>query len=185
MTYPASARRRFVNGGVLAKYLESASVSDMPTEVIYARVPTALKEACDAYAAQRGATLTGAVVDLLDRGLSAVSDERSVAELEKNLAEATAAKNVAEAALHAAQTELGAVKAFAQRAGREVGTCPKCNEPITGYDLLGVGACPRCSQALSSLIAPAAASPTLDQRELMFLVGALGAVLGIAYLASK
>lgn len=185
MTYPASGRRRFVNGGVLAKYLESASVSDMPTEVIYARVPTALKEACDAYAAQRGATLTGAVVDLLDRGLSAVSDERSVAELEKNLAEVAAAKNVAEAALHAAQTELGAVKAFAQRAGREVGTCPKCNEPITGYDLLGAGACPRCSQALSSLIAPAAASPTLDQRELMFLVGALGAVLGIAYLASK
>lgn len=161
------------------------ALSNMSSEVIYARVPKTLKEAADAYANQRGATLTGAVVDLLDRGLSAVSDERSIVELEKNLAEVTAAKNVAEAGLHAAQAELGAVKAFAQRAGREVGTCPKCNEPITGYDLLGAGACPHCSQALSSLIAPTATSPTLDQRELMFLVGALGAVLGIAYLASK
>ncbi len=170
---------------MLAKPVKYASVSDMATEVVYARVPTALKEACDAYAAQRGATLTGAVVDLLDRGLSAVSDERSIAGLEKSLAEVTAAKNVTEAALHAAQAELAAVKAFAERAGREVGTCPKCHMPITGYDLLGAGACPRCSQALASLIAPAATSPTLDQRELMFLVGALGAVLGVAYLASK
>ena len=109
----------------------------------------------------------------------------SIAGLEKSLAEVTAAKNVAEAGLHAAQAELGVVKAFAQRAGRGVGTCPKCREPITGYDLLGAGACPRCSQALASLIAPAETSPTLDQRELMFLVGALGAVLGVAYLASK
>lgn len=170
---------------MLAKAVKGASITDMSTEVVYARVPTALKEACDAYASQRGATLTGAVVDLLERGLSAVCDERSIAELEKNLAEATAAKNVAEAALRAAQAELGAVKALAQRAGLQVGTCPNCRESITGYDLLGAGACPRCSQALSSLIAPAAASPTLDQRELMFLVGALGAVLGIAYLASK
>ncbi|MGH9305021.1 MAG: hypothetical protein ACRDZ5_11525, partial [Acidimicrobiales bacterium] len=68
---------------------------------------------------------------------------------------------------------------------RAIGTCPTCGKPITGYDLLGAGQCPHCSQALSSLIAPTSASPTLDQRELMFLVGALGAVLGIAYLASK
>lgn len=170
---------------MLAKAVKNAVISFMKTEVIYARVPIALKEGCDAYASQRGSTLTGAVVDLLERGLSAVSDERSIAELEKNLAEVTAAKNVVEAALHAAETELVAVKAFVQRAGLEVGTCPNCRKSITGYDLLGAGACPRCSQALSSLIAPAAASPTLDQRELMFLVGALGAVLGIAYLASK
>ena len=62
----------------------------MSTEVIYARVPVPLKEAADAYASQRGKTLTGAVVDLLDRGLAAVSDERSVAQLEANLAQVTA-----------------------------------------------------------------------------------------------
>ena len=39
----------------------------MASEVIYARVPTALKEAADAYASQHGKTLTGAVADLLDR----------------------------------------------------------------------------------------------------------------------
>jgi phage tail sheath gpL-like len=157
----------------------------MPTEVIYARVPKSLKDAADAYASERGATLTKAVVDLLDRGLSATSDERSVAELERNLAQVGAEKTAAEAELLAARTELGAVKSFAQRAGRAVGTCPQCGKAITGYDLLAAGQCPHCAQALSSLIAPTGSAPTLDQRELMFLVGALGAVLGIAYLASK
>lgn len=157
----------------------------MSTEVIYARVPKPLKDAADAYASQRGTTLTGAVVDLLERGLCAVSDERSVVKLEKNLAEVTAAKNAAEAQLLVAKAELGAVKAFAQRAAREVGTCPQCREPITGYDLLSVGRCAHCARPLSSLIAPTTASSTLDQRELMLLVGALGLVLGIAHLASK
>jgi hypothetical protein len=157
----------------------------MTTEVIYARVPKELKDAADAYASQRGATLTKAIVDLIDRGLSAVSDEHSVADLERHLAEATAAKASAVAELQAAKAELGAIRAFAQRAMRGVGTCPKCKQPITGYDLLGVGHCPHCARALSSLIAPTSAAPTLDQRELMLLVGALGAVLGIAYLASK
>lgn len=159
----------------------------MSTEVIYARVPKELKEAADGYAGQRGATLTKAVVELLDRGLSAVSDERSVAELEKSLAQIAAEKAAADAELLAARTELGAVKSFVQRAARPVGACPKCKGPITGYDLFGTGQCPatNCGQDLSNLIAPEAASPTLDQRELMFLVGALGVVLGIAFLASK
>ncbi len=157
----------------------------MPTEVIYARVPKTLKDAADAYASERGATLTKAVVDLLDRGLSSASDERSVAELERNLAQITAEKAAAEAELLAARTELGAVKSLAQRAGRAVGTCPECAQAITGYDLLASGQCPSCSRALSDLIAPTGSAPTLDQRELMFLVGALGVVLGIAYLASK
>jgi DNA repair exonuclease SbcCD ATPase subunit len=160
-------------------------MSDMATEVIYARVPKDLKEAADAYASARGSTLTKAVVDLLDRGLSGSSDDRSVAELEQNLAQVRAEKAAAEAELSAAKTELSAVQSFAQRANRAVGSCPRCGKPITGYDLLGSGECPHCSQALASLIAPTGESSTLDQRELMFLVGALGAVLGIAYLASK
>lgn len=155
------------------------------TEVIYARVPKGLKDATDAYAGERGATLTKAVAELLDRGLSAVSDERSVGELERKLAQTTAEKTAAEAELLAARTELSAVESFAQRAARAIGTCPSCSQPITGYDLLGAGQCSHCPQPLSSLIAPTNPSSTLDQRELMFLVGALGAVLGIAYLASK
>jgi hypothetical protein len=146
----------------------------MPSEVIYARVPKPLKEAADAYASQRGGSLTKAVAELLDRGLTAVSDERSIAELEVNLARVTSEKMQAESELRAAKTELMAVTNLSQRAQQDVGTCPNpaCHQPISG-------------QALSTLIAPATTSSTLDQRELMILLGALGAVVGIAYLASK
>ena len=159
----------------------------MSTEVIYARVPKPLKEAADAYASQRGATLTGAVVDLLDRGLTAISDERSIAELESNLARVTSEKAQAESEQHAVKTELMAVTTLSQRARQTVGTCPNpiCRQPISGYDLLATGQCRQCGQTLSSLIAPATTSSTLDQRELIFLLGALGAVVGMAYLASK
>jgi hypothetical protein len=157
----------------------------MATEVIYARVPTALKEAADAYASQHGKTLTGAVADLLDRGLNAASDERSIGELEANLARATAEKAEAQAGLQAASAQLAALSALAQRAKRRVGTCPSCAGQITGHDLLGTGQCQECGQTLSSLIAPGPTTPTLDQRELLVLVGALGAVLAIAYIATK
>jgi phage tail sheath gpL-like len=157
----------------------------MASEVIYARVPTALKEAADAYASQHGKTLTGAVADLLDRGLNAASDERSIGELETNLARVSAEKAEAEAGLQAATTKLAALNALAQRANQKVGTCPHCGQEITGRDLLATGQCAACHQTLSDLIVPERTAPSLDQRELLVLVGALGAVLAIAYIASK
>lgn len=156
----------------------------MGTEVIYARVPTAVKEAADAYAGQHGKTLAGAVADLLDRGLAAVSDERSISQLEANLARVAAEKAEAEAGLQAATTQLAVLNALAQRARQKVGACPKCRSGITGHDLLGTGRCGQCGQALSSLIAPES-TPSLDQRELLMLVGAIGAVVAIAYIAAK
>jgi hypothetical protein len=157
------------------------------SEVIYARVPDTLKAAADEYANHRGTTLTSAVVDLLERGLSAVSDAPSVATLETALAETRAAKAQAEADLNATRAELTAFTAFAQRAQRPIGTCPNlaCNRPINGHDLFGGGSCPGCGQALSNLIVPANGSSSLDQREVLMLLGALGAVLAVAYLASK
>jgi hypothetical protein len=157
----------------------------MTTEVIYARVPTALKEAADAYASQHGKTLTGAVADLLDRGLNAASDKRSIGQLEASLARVSAEKAEAEAGLQAATTQLAALNALAQRASRKVGTCPNCGRQITGHDLLATGQCDSCHQTLSGLIVPERTAPSLDQRELLVLVGALGAVLAIAYIASK
>src|SRR5680860_1060534 len=97
----------------------------MSTEVIYARVPTSLKEAADTYASQHGKTLTRAVVDLLDRGLNAVSDERSIEELTANLARMTAEKAEVDAQLQAARAQLATLETFAQRAGQKVGVCPK------------------------------------------------------------
>jgi hypothetical protein len=157
----------------------------MATEVIYARVPTALKEAADAYASQHGKTLTGAVADLLDRGLNAASDQRSIGQLEVNLARVSAEKAEAEAGLQAATTRLAALSALAQRASQRVGTCPNCSQEITGHDLLATGQCASCHCTLSDLIVPERAASSLDQRELLVLVGALGAVLAIAYIASK
>ena len=157
----------------------------MATEVIYARVPTALKEAADAYAGQHGKTLTGAVAELLDRGLNAASDERSIWQLEANLARVSAEKAEAEASLQAATTQLAALNALAQRASQKVGTCPHCGQQITGHDLLATGRCGSCRQTLSDLIVPEPTASSLDQRELFVLVGAIGAVLAIAYIASK
>jgi hypothetical protein len=157
------------------------------SEVIYARVPDSVKGAADAYANQRGTTLTGAVVDLLERGLAAVADQRSIEQLEVNLARVTAEKAEIDAKLHGASAELAVLRAFSERAGVVVGKCPNtgCGRDITGYHLLAAGKCPACGQALTGLIAPASRASTLDQRELLLLLGALGAVLAFAYVAAQ
>lgn len=155
------------------------------SQVIYARVPDALKEAADEYASERGVTLTSGVVDLLERGLAASSDERSIADLEAKLAQAAAAKAESDARLAALINELGGLRAFAQRANLEVGRCPKCTQPITGYELIALGQCRHCDRPLLDLLAPAASSPTLDQREVGILLGALGvALIGAAIIAA-
>ncbi|MEV7625517.1 hypothetical protein [Actinoplanes sp. NPDC089786] len=143
----------------------------MAQDVIYARVPPDLKEATDAYATRQGVTLTAAVTDLLERGLAAASDSRSVDQLD--------------ARLRTAEAQLATLTAFAERADHRIGDCPKCGKEITGRDLLAVGSCPHCGKALSELIVPANPKNTLDQREALMLVGALGAVLAVAYLTSK
>ena len=148
----------------------------MTQEVIYARVPTALKEAADAYARRRGTTMTSAVIDLLHRGLSAV-DSNPVRHLETELAEVTSR-------LRAAEGQLATLTAFADRASRRVGACPACGQEITGRDLLAVGCCGRCAAPLSGLLVPDGGETTLDQREALLLVGALGSVLAVAYLAA-
>jgi hypothetical protein len=159
----------------------------VPSEVIYARVPKPLKEAADAYAEEKGASLTKAVAELLDRGLSAASDQRSIEQLQKNLARVKSEKSSVESDLKDATRRLAVLGAFSERASMTVGKCPHqhCQKPITGYELLCVGKCRHCGQTLTSLIAPAGSASTLDQREVMLLFGALGAALGIAYLASK
>jgi hypothetical protein len=153
--------------------------------VIYTRVPEVLKEAADAYAHQRGRTLTSSVAELLERGLTAVSDEASIASLEDQVGELNAENSQLRSQLQAASTELAAVKTLASRATRPVGSCPKCGKPISGYDLLAVGQCSECKQGLANLIAPETRAPGLDQREFLMMIGALGAVVGLAILAGK
>ena len=151
--------------------------SDM-SQVVYARVPDSLKEAVDLYAEQRRVTLTSSVVDLLERGLVAASDETSMTDLETKLAIASAEKAQVEANLTGAQNELGTLRAFAQRSLQPIGSCPNrtCGQPIRGYDLLALGHCPQCRQPLSGLLAPRKPN-SLNEREVGVLLGALGGAL--------
>ena len=156
------------------------------TNVIYARVPAEVKEAVDSYATQRGTTLSSAVVHLLERGLAAVSDEPSIQALQAALSALKTEKAAADAELHRARTELLTLNALSQRAGQQIGKCPSpgCDQAISGYELLAVGRC-RTGHALSTLLFPSTPQTTLDQREFMVLLGALGAVLAVALLVSK
>lgn len=151
--------------------------SDM-SQVVYARVPDSLKDAVDLYAENRGVTLTSAVVDLLERGLVAASDETSVADLETKLAIASAEKAHVEANLAGAQNELGTLRAFARRSLQPIGSCPNraCGQPIRGFDLLAIGHCPQCQQPLTDLLAPRKPN-SLNEREVGVLLGALGGAL--------
>lgn len=157
------------------------------SQVIYARVPDATKEAVDGYADERGVTLTSAVVDLLERGLGAVTDERSIAALEARVAQLDAEKTQVATQLRAAQTELGALGALSSRSHQVVGRCPKCKQDFTGYDLLATGRCEHCGQPLSDLLLAKKAADTsgLDANEFLLLLGALGAILAVAYIATN
>lgn len=167
------------------------------SQVIYARVPDLLKEAVDGYAEGRGTTLTSAVVDLLERGLVSTSDAPSVADLELKLAATSAQKAEAEASLRSARLELQALQSLAGRAGQTLGQCPRadCAHPITGFDLLVTGHCASCGQALTNLLKLKSPQTEEDpdqphpggvsERDFLLLLGALGVVVGVAYLASK
>jgi hypothetical protein len=159
------------------------------SQVIYARVPDAVKADVERYADQRGVTLSSAAVDLLQRGLAAAGEERSIANLETRLAQVSNDKAALEAKLQVATNDVGALRMFSQRAATTtVGSCPSCHSPITGMDLLGRGSCAKCSASLLDLLAPKAPppQPLLDDRAIGALVGALGIVLiTAAVFASK
>ena len=154
------------------------------SQVIYARVPDGLKEATDVYSHSKGTTLTRAVVDLLERGLAAVSDEPSIAELESELVRLSTEKTRLETELQTTRAETAALQSLTARVNQNVGTCPSCRSDISGYDLLATGQCSECGQTLTELVAPTEPPSNLNQREFMLLLGALGAVVGVAILAS-
>jgi len=165
----------------------------MTTEVIYARVPEDLKEATARHAAEHGVTLTAAIVDLLERGLSASAASVSPDELQAQITTLASEKAQMAADLRAAVAELSTLRALADRTRKAVGGCPTCGGPISGYDLLATGQCSHCAAALPDLLSLALTSTgkrplgtsTFNERDLLLLLGAVGAVVGVAYLANK
>lgn len=166
-------------------------ITDSPTAVVYARIASGLKGQVEAYANDRGVTLTAAVADLLERGLEAVSNAASVDELQHRVTEldrqlSTARIELAEAnaTRSSLQERERGLQTLAQRAEQTLGPCPHCKKPVSGFDVLVSGHCPSCGRGLASvLVGPQMKG--LDQTELLVLLGALGIVLGAAYLGSK
>jgi hypothetical protein len=161
------------------------------SEVVYARLPEALKEALRAHASARGLTLTAALVELLEQGLEARAAEHSAAAQERELA--LARSELAETGGRLREAELRpqagrereqlsarSYQALAERARQELASCPRCREPVRGSDLLVSGHCPHCGKALSSLLTPVARAGGLEPGEYLALLGALGAVVGFA-----
>jgi Zn finger protein HypA/HybF involved in hydrogenase expression len=156
---------------------------------IYARVPDELKERVADYAQTHALTVTGAAAELIGKALAFSDKETSVTELQNQLNETTSKTHVLEAELRKAESELASLHALAQRAARVIGHCSHCNEDFTGFDLLGSGICPHCKKSLPQIIedkpndGKEAETDRVDRKELLMLLGALGAVLAIANLS--
>jgi hypothetical protein len=158
------------------------------SQTIYARVPDHLKQAADDYATTQGKTLASTVAELLDRGLQAAGDASSVSELERQVAALTAEADQLRQRDQAVST---AYEALAQRTVQPIGACPSCGGGITGRDLLISGHCPNpaCGASLEVLLGNAsnasAGKGGLNDGDFKMLLGALGLLLGIAFLLQQ
>jgi hypothetical protein len=164
------------------------------TEVVYARVPDALKQALAARAQQRGLSLTATVVELVERALAANDDQRaeglerqlaaSANELERTRARLAEAKLKLAAASEREQLTARTLRALAERARHELASCPQCRQSLRGYDLFVSGHCPHCNRAITTLLTPRPHLGAPDKDEYLALLGALGGLLGLALATS-
>lgn len=161
-------------------------------DVIYARVPPALKQDVQAYAQTVGLSVNSAVASLLEAGLSAAAQsgeeltdeirakELQIAELRSVLAD----RDTSLRGLEQQRADLtAAVEGLAGRLERAVGRCPSCHKSVTGTNVLIDGSCASCGRSLSSLLAEDRAQ--LNQNDYLVLVGALGVLLALAMWQSR
>lgn len=168
--------------------------SNMATATIYARVPDHTKDGAEAYAADHGLTLTAALSELIGLGLEAAHNAASVAtlqeralSLESQVRELRLAVREQELARERAENELSTLRQAAEvwvnRADVTVGTCPNCDQDLTSADLLVQGRCGRCQQSTTALIEPSSAS--VNGRDFLYALGAVGLMLGLVALAAN
>lgn len=145
------------------------------TETIYVRVPEATKTAAKDYAETNGMTLTGAISELLERGLEAIEDADSISRLQSQLQ----AKDVE------LQEAAARVRGLQALATTPLGVCASCKAVITAEDVLVRSKCPNGHP----LRAPAASNkPTgsgLDDNQALILIGAVGLLLGALALSNS
>jgi hypothetical protein len=172
----------------LMSTIQSQAGTKSNEPVLYAKVPEGIKAATEAHAAETGLTLAGAVAQLLERGLEGERTLATVAKLESRVTQLSADKVTLQSELHGARSELQALGVLGNRVRQTVGRCPNpdCGAPISGYDLLATGACGVCGSSLSNLlVGKSEQSLGLNQQDFLLLIGALGAVVGVALLAAK
>ena len=158
--------------------------------VVYARVPDPLKQALAARARERGLSLTATVVALLEHSLDTTEDERAreregaLAASAAELARTRALLAEAEAALALArereQLTASSLRALAERARGELASCPQCQKPLRGSDLLVSGHCPQCARPITALLLPRPQTGAPDRDAYLALLGALGGLVGLA-----
>lgn len=161
------------------------------TSVLYLRVPPELKDAAEAFAVERGMTLTSAAVSLIERGLEEDANTSSVAELQRRLATTrsklaqaeTRVRDLEERLAESAQTS----RVVAEQTRQVVGACPKCRKRVTGVDLIVERRCPHCGEALTPLLTPPqrGGATGLDQSEYLVLLGVLGVLVGLALVSGS
>jgi hypothetical protein len=154
------------------------------SQTIYARVPDQLKAAVDDHATRSGQTLASAVADLLDRGLQATADERSIGTLEDSV---RSLQGEVETYKEREKAFSAAYQGLAQRTALSVGSCPNCGHDVSGRDLLVDGQCRNCGANLSPLLGtgPKVEKGGLNEGDFKLLLGALGLALAVALVTQQ
>lgn len=162
---------------------------------LYLRIPTETKDAIEAHAHDQGYTLTTAAIELLQAGLQAEQDRRSVAAIGAELAELRQQNLDVQEALQREQSArinaehqqrilAQASSAWSTRSQQIVGKCPRCKSPLRGHDVLVTGMCPKpgCGQGVGTGLAE---GPGMEPKELLMVLGAAGLLLGLLVATSK
>lgn len=109
-----------------------------------------------------------------------VSFAASASELERTRARLAEAEATLALAREREQITASSFRALAERARHKLAVCPQCRKPLRGSDLLVSGHCPNCERAITTLLTPRPQTGAPDKDEYLALLGALGALVGLA-----
>ena len=143
-------------------------------ESLYLRASSVLREDAEGFAEERGLTLSSALAVLLERGLEAAANARSVAVLEQRVQELSqdlAVLTERDRMWRAIFDSLGA-----QLQTLSVGRCPSCEQVVTAHDQFLTRRCPwnDCGEPLQQVLP----LPSPGEEVPPAVVGLLGALAG-------
>jgi len=118
--------------------------------------------------------LTASITDLLDRGLEAVENEGSIADLQEQVRQR-------DALLAQQATRLRGLEALANQ---PLASCGQCKAVVTTADLLVHRKCPNGHGIKAPDSGTGTAGVGLDENQSLVLIGAVGLLLGALFLAN-